>query len=239
MTKIMFLAFWYSSIFPGGLFLAAIALWVNYYTDRFSLMRTWKRAPHVSTEISTYSRRYFFSSACIFLAVMSSFYWSAYPFDNMCIIENMTVSDPQIAAIATKEVEGTHDITISNRFNTAVKNETIVIAEDDPVYKFCAQDFILRENGPDFPFIYREGDGEWMDEEQQFLSYFFGWTAVAVISLIGARLLMTLAGALRTLFASAYHVSLGHYHRKSFTLSTLTALSHRNRAMTKEFDFMT
>ena len=37
MTKIMFLAFWYCSIFPQALFLAAVALLVNYYTDRFSL----------------------------------------------------------------------------------------------------------------------------------------------------------------------------------------------------------
>lgn len=84
MTKIMFLAFWYSSIFPAGMLLAAMALSVNYYTDRFSLMRSWQRAPRVGTEISNISLNYFFSTALFFLAVMSSFYWSAFPFDNLC-----------------------------------------------------------------------------------------------------------------------------------------------------------
>ena len=43
MTKIFFLALWYSAIYPGSLFLCSFALTINYFTDRFSLMRTWKK----------------------------------------------------------------------------------------------------------------------------------------------------------------------------------------------------
>ena len=44
-TKLVFLAIWYCPIYPGVLFMCAIALFVNFFTDRFILMRTWKRSP--------------------------------------------------------------------------------------------------------------------------------------------------------------------------------------------------
>ena len=44
-TKILFLALWYSSIYPMGFFLCALALYINYYVERFCLMRSWRRLP--------------------------------------------------------------------------------------------------------------------------------------------------------------------------------------------------
>jgi hypothetical protein len=46
-TKILFLAVWYCSIYPGALFMCSFALFLNYFTDRFSLMRTWKKPPQL------------------------------------------------------------------------------------------------------------------------------------------------------------------------------------------------
>lgn len=175
MTKIMFLAFWYSAIFPGGMLLAAVALAVNYYTDRFSLMRSWQRAPRVGTEISNISLNYFFSTALFFLAVMSSFYWSAFPFDNLCPTDQSVNPD----------FYGTYNVTTVT--NTGNKTLYETVNSDTEVYRFCNQDFILRPGGPDFPFIYREGDpdfGSWMSEEQQFLSLLFGWTSIGFITLV-------------------------------------------------------
>eukprot|EP00980_Cylindrotheca_fusiformis_P003471 scaffold774_cov75-Cylindrotheca_fusiformis.AAC.8 len=164
----MFLAFWYSSIFPGGLFLASVALTVNYYTDRFSLMRSWQRAPRVGTEISNISLNYFFSTALFFLSLMSSFYWSAFPFDNLCPTTNQTLNSVY---------GGTYEI----------QDKSVVVDSNTEVWRFCNQDFILRPGGPNFPFIYREGVpgyGEWMSEEQQFLSHLFGWTSIGFITLV-------------------------------------------------------
>jgi hypothetical protein len=104
MTKILFLTLWYSSIFPAAFFMCSFALFVNFFMDRFSLMvcacvvsssfvqtvthslsqRTWKRAPALGTTISKFSRRYFFSTALVAMAVVSSYYWSGFPFDNLC-----------------------------------------------------------------------------------------------------------------------------------------------------------
>jgi hypothetical protein len=196
MTKIMFLAFWYSSIFPGALFLGAIALWVNYYTDRFSLMRTWKRAPHVSREISSYSQHYFFSSACIFLAVMSSFYWSAFPFDNLCEVEDASVNSTYV---------GTHEVNVTKRFQTEPnKPFNTTVKANSTVFKFCAQDYILGTTGATFPFLY----GEWMDDDQQRLAILFGWTSFAVIVLTGGKFLFSLMGWIRGQFFNVNDVSI-------------------------------
>lgn len=79
MTKIVFLAFWYSSIYPSGFFMASFALFINYFTDRHSLMRTWKRAPPLGPGISEFSRRYFVSASFLAMALMSSYFWASYP----------------------------------------------------------------------------------------------------------------------------------------------------------------
>lgn len=206
MTKIMFLAFWYCSIFPQALFLAAVALLVNYYTDRFSLMRTWKRAPHVSTEISTYSRHFFFSSSCIFLAGMSSFYWSAFPFDNICEADDLSLPET---------LEGTYTATISNRFNTEFTEKEIALKANSTVYVFCEQDYILGSLGTSYPFFPRE----WTTGEQRWIAYLFAWTSVAVMALIGGKFLLSFLGWIRSSFAGA------HTHEVSSLSTTSSVVS--------------
>ena len=79
MTKIVFLAFWYSSIYPMGFFMASFALFINYFTDRHSLMRTWKRAPPLGPGISEFSRRYFVTASFLAMALLSSYFWASFP----------------------------------------------------------------------------------------------------------------------------------------------------------------
>ena len=38
MTKMLFLAFWYSAIYPFALFFCSFVLLIKYFTDRFGLM---------------------------------------------------------------------------------------------------------------------------------------------------------------------------------------------------------
>jgi hypothetical protein len=88
MTKILFLALWYCAIYPGALLMCSFALFINYFMDRFALMRTWKRPPKLGAKISEFSRRYFFSLAILAMAVLSSYYWAGFPFDNLCLIDD-------------------------------------------------------------------------------------------------------------------------------------------------------
>ena len=45
LMKFLFLTLWYCSIYPGVFFLGFLALFITYFVDRFSLMRSWARSP--------------------------------------------------------------------------------------------------------------------------------------------------------------------------------------------------
>ena len=166
MTKIFFLAVWYAALYPGTLFLCSFTLLVNYFTDRFSLMRTWKRQPMLGPKISQFSRKYFFSLAILAMAVMSSYYWAGFPFDNLCA-QDLPV--PQTW--------------VGNWTHGAV-DAPLEIQEGDIAYKHCPQDLFRYKGEDTFPFVsskQKEGS-EWMTEDQETLTDIYGWTVVGVMS---------------------------------------------------------
>jgi hypothetical protein len=186
-------------------------------------MRSWQRAPRVGTEISTISLNYFFSTALFFLALMSSFYWSAFPFDNLCPTED----------VANSTVVGTYRIEAEEH---GIENyDNVTVSENDPVWRFCNQDFILRPSSSEFlfPFIYREdnngrvveGFGEWMSEEQQFLSNLFGWTSVAFIALVSLKFVYGIFDRVKLEFKSGYKVSVSFCVFASFILRFFNILN--------------
>ena len=170
MTKILFLCLWYSAIYPGVFFVTSIALFINYFTDRFSLLRTWKRAPQLGTKISKFSRRYFFSLAFVFMAIMTSMFWACYPFDNLC--------EGSVSGMYEGEF----------RLEDGEYNVTVSVTKEDMIYDFCLQDLLLPGYGFTFPFVPKQQEGEdrgdWMTDEQEEISRLFGWSAVGVVVLV-------------------------------------------------------
>lgn len=83
-TKILFVVFFYSALFPSGFFFGFVILTFQYLTDKFSLLRIWGWAPFIGSELAVFSRRFFFSGAAITLAVVSSYVWAQFPYDNVC-----------------------------------------------------------------------------------------------------------------------------------------------------------
>ena len=188
MTKILFLALWYCAIFPGALYMCAFALFVNYFTDRFSLMRTWKRAPHLGPKISQFSRRYFFSLAIAAMAILSSYYWAGFPFDNVCKLDDTTVND---ALVGDWEVNGVN-VTVS--------------ATDSP-FKYCLQDFFRYPKGEQsFPFVSKfQLDGEeWMTEDQELVTDVYGWASVGVLAIVVLSFIWGWYGSFMNLFKGSY-----------------------------------
>jgi hypothetical protein len=170
MTKILFLALWYCAIYPGALFLCSFALFINYFSDRFSLMRTWKRPPQLGGKISEFSRRYFFSLAIVAMAIMSSYYWAAFPFDNLCLAsEEFAATD--YAGKWTVYQKG-----------TVFDNVSV----DSKVYKYCLQDFLRYKHEWAFPFIadFQRDGQEWMDSDQEIVTSIYSWSAVGVILIV-------------------------------------------------------
>jgi hypothetical protein len=211
MTKIVFLALWYSAIYPAGFFLCSFAMFVNYFIDRFSFMRTWKRTARLGAEISIFSRKYFFAFANCVMAVMSSFYWSAFPYDNLCdtgevvgsIDRNyngtFTISPPLRVAWLTKLLGNVTEEAEENIFS-------VDIDLTHPVYTYCKQDMLSPGFGITFPFLpsNQEGrGGEWMTPTQEQITTIFGWSSLAVVLAVAARILN---GSLKGLYGRYYGV---------------------------------
>jgi hypothetical protein len=177
MTKILFLALWYCAIYPGALLMCALALFINYFFDRFALMRTWKRAPKLGAKISEFGRRYFFSIAILAMAVLSSYYWSAFPFDNLCVVEDATVG--------TNSTYGGDWIV--SPLDTKLPQVPIQIPENGDLYRPCLQDFFhFPLSDKAFPFIsmFQLEGQEWMTEDQELICDIFGWSSVGVVVVV-------------------------------------------------------
>lgn len=181
MTKILFLAVWYCSIYPAAFFMCSFSLFIKYFVDRFCLMRTWKRAPHLGTKISKVSRKYFFSVAIGVMAIISSYYWSGFPYDNICPNDNAI--DPAYV--------GEIKVISLGAGQPRVQNFT----SDDVSYGFCNQNFLARGSGFTFPFVptatsETTDPDEWMTEDQKISTTYFGWSAVGICGLILLRFCM-------------------------------------------------
>jgi len=83
-TKVIFVALFYSAILPESLFLGAIALMAHYWSGKFCLMRLWRPSADIGPQLARLSRNFFFSTSLIVHVVMSAYFWSGYPYDNVC-----------------------------------------------------------------------------------------------------------------------------------------------------------
>jgi len=184
MTKILFLALWYCSIFPAALFLCSFALFINYFIDRFSLMRSWKRMPQLGTEISKLSRYYFFPTALTAMAILSSYYWSGFPFDNLCQKDGEFVKESFVGewVIDPKEdaKEGEIDDTVIVSVNATTPN-TVHCRQD--LLRYYPEDWKVRIRFPFSPNFQSEGL-EWMTDDQETATGIWSWVAVAFAALL-------------------------------------------------------
>ena len=231
MTKILFLALWYCSIFPAALFLCAFALFVNYFMDRFSLMRTWKRAPALGTTISKFSRKYFISTAVIAMAIVSSYYWASFRFDNLCrkssmfailamclrlyiahsffartVVDDVALDPTYMNTGVASDRTGEWDLIT---LGTGMELKDITVSPDSQVYKYCFQDMI-RQPGKSFPAVpsnQPEGS-EWMSEEQEQVTRIYGWTSVAVLVVVFLSIIWSWIQSAKGMFKSTYEVRL-------------------------------
>ena len=87
-TKVLFVSLFYSQILPVSLFLGAAALLTHFLVGKFCLLRMWRTAPDIGPGLSRLSRNYFFSTCLLVHVIMSAYWWSGYPYDDLCQNEN-------------------------------------------------------------------------------------------------------------------------------------------------------
>jgi hypothetical protein len=83
-TKVLFVVFFYSALFPLGFFFGFLILSFQYLSDKYCLVRIYGWNPLIGSELAVFSRRYFFTSATLAFALVSSYAWAQFPYDNVC-----------------------------------------------------------------------------------------------------------------------------------------------------------
>ena len=125
------------------------------------------------------------------MSVVSSYYWSGFPFDNLC--ENND--------LAGNAYLGTWNVTTAE--HQSILNVTI--SENDMSYRFCLQD-LLRTKGHGFPAVPKfqpKGD-EWMTSDQEVVTTIYGWTSVGVMGLVLISFLWAIVKSFRRIFKGTY-----------------------------------
>ena len=155
-TKVLFVALFYSALLPQSLFLGAVALMIHFVVGKFCLLRTWRPSPDVGPGLSRLSRNYFFSLALLIHVIMSAYWWSGYPYDNVC-------ENPE----AANSNNGNGDDDGGN----------------NPLYVSCNQDFLRNGIFPPLPRFQLKNSGgyEWMTESQEKITALYGWTALGMV----------------------------------------------------------
>mmetsp|Transcript_23023 Transcript_23023/g.32432 ORF Transcript_23023/g.32432 Transcript_23023/m.32432 type:complete len:948 (+) Transcript_23023:108-2951(+) len=86
-SKILFVCYLYSALIPGVYFIGCVILIVQYYVDKFSLLRIWKPAPFLGTQLAK-NGRFFTSLAVVSGVIISSYDFAAFKYDNICTSPN-------------------------------------------------------------------------------------------------------------------------------------------------------
>lgn len=167
LTNVLFVCCFYSALFPSVFVFGFAILVVQYYTDKFCLVRIWRRAPFIGSNLARISRRYFFNIALVVFISSSAYAWAQFPYNNLC--------DRDTGAAHTSTQEFNNAVLL----NGTVANITV---GEEAVY-FCSQD--VQEFDTVFPFPPSpriQPDGyRWMTQEQEQISTVFGWASLAAV----------------------------------------------------------
>lgn len=157
------------------------------------------------------------------MAVICSFYWSGFPFDNLCE-----------SAEYDAAYEGT--FTVSSLGDVS-ETKLVTVAMHDPQYRFCNQDLMSSGNGIKFPFVASQQPvgNEWMTHDQEVVSTVFGWSALVIAAVIALKFIWGWIELLQTFFSSDYSVRLFYISNQLDCLSIQFSNSVRRSEMTKIF----
>ena len=140
------------------------------------------------------------TTAIAALALVSSYLYSGFPFDNLCA-EN----------ISHAAYYGNWKLTDGEG-----QGSTTTIEPGVRSYHFCNQ-FLGPGSNFAFPALpdAQPSGSTWMTEEQEQLTGIYGWVSIGVLGLVGLILLTKLLSYIKDLFSASYKV------RLIFTLSLI------------------
>eukprot|EP00529_Nitzschia_sp_RCC80_P003922 CAMPEP_0113487328 /NCGR_PEP_ID=MMETSP0014_2-20120614/25452_1 /TAXON_ID=2857 /ORGANISM="Nitzschia sp." /LENGTH=1050 /DNA_ID=CAMNT_0000381021 /DNA_START=457 /DNA_END=3609 /DNA_ORIENTATION=- /assembly_acc=CAM_ASM_000159 len=202
LTKIVFVVFFYSALYPFVFVFGFVILFLQYCTDRFSIFRIWGWTPLIGSELAEFSRRYMFTATLVTFAIVSSYVFSQFPYDNICDdLASQTFGDVNGTYTNVNYADGTSIYEGQQNAGKAEVTQTTTV-------RFCDQNW-HNYDGWSFPANARlQGDSglTWFNENQDRVTTIYGWTAVAIV--IGTVIFLFGRGMIdlvMSLFTGVYH----------------------------------
>ena len=181
------------------------------------MQRTWTPAPKLSSVISVINRSYFLPTSIGIMAIISSYTWAQFAFDNLCRKYQLCFIFAHwlsylffsciimISAIQSlpEDYLGMWTIPSSDGSTKSIKfiDNTLVRS-----YRYCNQNLLDWTNKVVFPALpsFQPIEEKWMTNNQERIAYIWGWTSVVVVGIIVLKVL----NAIKNQCSRKYEVSI-------------------------------
>ncbi len=178
MTKLVFLALWYCPLYPGVLLICAIALYVNYFADKFSLTRTWKPAPKLGSSMSKFNRTIIFPIMLIIMVFVATRSWENFTYDSLCTNDSvLNFESSATSGSTTFQLDGIEGI---------IDNSEVVVTPSSTEFFFC------------------NSNGETMTDEQSRLTSTYETFFRSIAGIIGFAVVMYSGHYIRRYFVGRF-----------------------------------
>jgi hypothetical protein len=121
------------------------------------------------------------------MAIFSSYYWSGFPFDNLCENEE-EVPEEYLGYHMIRKFKNTISLSALALGGSLTNATTLelegwvntTVSPGDRSYRYCVQDFLRVRGRQTFPFVpkFQEEGDEWMTDDQETVTTIYGWSAL-------------------------------------------------------------
>ena len=134
------------------------------------------------------------------MAIICSYYWTAFPFDNIC--QNDSINQEYVGAFTLSPLSPY----IGSGSEVTNENITLTFTESDVDYRYCNQNFFASIA---FPFVPTMGNEkidpyDYMTDEQLISTTYFGWTALAIVIIIFLKFIVLWYSSYREMYRGSY-----------------------------------
>ena len=184
-TRIFFFTLFYCSLFPSGFFFASAIFASAYWIDKYSILRTCGQGAKIGSQVAKMSNVFFL--LCLATgAVMMTYNFAQFPFDNACETDTILKNFGGIW-----ELEGI--------------SESVEVGDEILEFKFCNQDLMSQVSFPPLPSTILTYSKDWMNEAQNKYATIMVWVMLSILVIIFSTfILWTLSRALFALFFNPF-----------------------------------
>ena len=203
LTKVLLLCIFYATFYPFIYFLGAATLFLQYWMDKFLLLRGWQRAPTVGADTPRFSRRYFSTAAIVIGAIGAGYAYARSPFTFLC------------SCGSNRECSNLTNSTTFNNVTLLNGDDIGTVGTASEGYYFCDQQYIgfpptpSKQNYPQ----------QWMTLGQENLTKIFGTFCVVVVAIYLVYALLRSSVKLFLSFVTGVYEPKGTDQRKDFSSS--------------------